>query len=139
MSHLARICAAIEPRGKGRPRFAGHAYTDAKTAAYEATLRDAAREAMGSQIPFDGPCTVTVFACFAVPPSWPEWKRAAALIGYHRPTTGFDVDNILKAALDPLRKIVFVDDKQVVSAHVVKSYAATASIDICVERIGACP
>jgi len=46
------------PRGKGRPRFGqGHAYTDAKTVAYERTVRDAALLAMRGVF-LEGPVAV---------------------------------------------------------------------------------
>jgi len=113
------------PKGKGRPRFVratGHAFTPAATRSYEAALRLAAQDVMGDRAPLSGPLRVIVAASFAIPRSWSKRKRLDALVGTLRPTVKPDLDNLLKC-LDALNGVVFDDDKQVVDATVLKTYA----------------
>ncbi|OXE37432.1 MAG: hypothetical protein CGW95_01595 [Phenylobacterium zucineum] len=57
-----------QPRGKGRPRFGrGRTYTDAKTLAYEQTVRTSAKSAIGPLGPFSGP--VAAFLTFRLCPA----------------------------------------------------------------------
>lgn len=128
-----RVTIVLEgvPVGKGRPRFgAGRTYTPAKTRAYEQALGYAARAAMGMQRPFEGPLKVSVIAGMPIPASWGSARRADAALGRIRPTGKPDGDNLLKAALDPLNKIVFDDDAQVVEATITKFYSAAPSLRI---------
>jgi len=125
---VVRIELGGEPIGKGRPRFSTHhgyvhAYTPAKTVQFEKRLKDAALAVMGRRRPFEGALSVFVMAVYPVRDSWPKWKRRDALAQRFRPTTRPDVDNILKV-LDALNSIVFVDDVQIVDAHIIKFYGA---------------
>jgi len=122
-----RVSFTVEgkPRGKGRPRFSkksGAAYTPAQTVAYERQIKSAAREAMGNCLPMDGPVAVAVRAVFAVPKSWPKWKRNAALNGEIPPTVKPDVDNAIKGVLDACNRTLWNDDVQVVEANITKEY-----------------
>src|SRR5215475_9432865 len=129
-----RVVVPGEPRGKGsvRSRIAtarsGHqfvaTYTDEQTRSYESILRSEAALAMRGRVPFNGPLRVLVCAFMSLPESWPEKKRNAALLGYHRPIVKPDWENIAKT-LDAFTGIVWVDDKQIVSGLVEKYYAAT--------------
>lgn len=141
------------PRGKGRPRtrvigeFAT-IYTDGKTRAYEAALKDAgiaAMEVMGLQ-PTDEALSVVICAYMPVPASWSAKKRAAALAGDIMPTTGIDLDNICKM-IDGLnyhppqfkgdrvkRPIIWRNDSQIVSLQAIKSYSAHPRLEITVWR-----
>jgi Holliday junction resolvase RusA-like endonuclease len=120
-----------EPIGKGRPRFRvatardgrtfGHAYTPAKTRAYERSLAMMGKVAMRGKAPLAGPLCVTVTAFMGVPASWSNKKRDAALSGAVRPSRP-DVDNIFKAGTDPLNGIIFGDDAQIAEARIIKLY-----------------
>ncbi len=137
---FCRITLAGPPRGKGRGRAFvgknGHAgvYTDAKTRSYEAQLRFAAEQAMGYLMPTVLPVRLTMSVFFDVPQSWSKRKRADALAGVLWPTVKPDADNTLKLT-DALNGIVWVDDKQVVLATVVKSYAERPGLVIEVDEI----
>lgn len=129
---MIRIRLAGCPRGKGRPRFmrsTGHAFTPAPTRSYESALRYAAQEAMQGRPPLDGALAVVVYARMPVPASWSLKKRISAFTGMLRPTTKPDVDNVLKT-VDSLNQVVWRDDKQVVDAHVIKSYSDTPELVI---------
>lgn len=118
------ITLSGEPVGKGRPRFArttGHAYTPARTRAFEAALKYAAQQVMCDAAPLDGPIIALVIAIFPIPASWSAKKRAAALACEIWPTVRPDWDNLAKM-LDALNGIVFRDDVIVVDGRVIKRY-----------------
>ena len=102
------IIVAGAPVPKGRPRMTrrGFAYTPAATRKYEARGRLAAQEAMGDRLPIQGPCRLELRVELAVPASWSQKRKAAALVGDIRPTTRPDIDNYLKAAMDSINSIV---------------------------------
>lgn len=121
------------PKGKGRPRFSfkgGHAYTPASTVAYERQIKTAARVAMDNRQPMAGPVSVRVRAVFPVAKSWTKARRQAALTGKIHPTTKPDLDNALKALLDGCNKTVWIDDVQVVDAHITKEYGERPHLHI---------
>jgi Holliday junction resolvase RusA-like endonuclease len=115
------------PVGKGRPRFSSQGgfvktYTPEKTASYESLVRMMAAQAMNGRVPVDFAVSVTVDAYFEVPASWSKKKREAAMAGQIFPF-GKDIDNIAKAVLDGMNSIVYVDDRQVVTALLTKRYS----------------
>jgi Holliday junction resolvase RusA-like endonuclease len=136
-----------EPIGKGRPRFRPvttkdgrsfvNAYTPARTRAYERALAMTAKVAMRGKPPILGPLAVTVTAFFAVPASWSNKKRDAALAGIVRPTGRPDYDNVIKS-LDALNTIVFADDAQIVQAKVAKVYDEQPRLRIEVAPLEVC-
>lgn len=138
MTPLITIRLSGEPKGKGRPRMtrAGHAFTPAATRSYEAALRYAAQEAMGSRIPLDGPLSVRIEALMPIPASWSRKRQAAALAGDVLPTGRPDVDNILKM-VDGLNGVVWTDDARIVSARIDKRYSDAPALIIHVALFGA--
>ena len=121
------------PVGKGRPKFARRgnfvqAYTPTKTKDYEALVQDAAKSAMGEKSPCSQAVQMNVEIYVTPPVSWSKKKRTAALEGVVRPTTKPDIDNVIKGIFDAINDIVFLDDKQVVSLSVMKSYAEQARV-----------
>lgn len=117
------------PQGKGRARAftkpgggIGH-YTPEKTRTYEGMIRSLAMDAMGSQLPIEGPVEMSLVIVMPIPKSWPNWKRELALQGKVMPTTKPDQDNCIKAAKDGMNGVVWVDDCQVVSTISAKVYA----------------
>ena len=129
-----------EPVGKGRPRARVQGgrivcYSPGRTRAWERTAAQAARAAMGDDLPFTGPVAVEVVAMLGIPPSWPQWKARAALEGHIAPTTRPDEDNIGKAAKDALNGIVYLDDAQIVRSATTKLYADEPAVKVTVRRI----
>lgn len=111
-----------KPRGKGRPRFGkGRTYTDAKTLAYERMVKTSAATAIGSLGPFSGPVAAFLTFRLCPPVSASKGRRARLLAGHEPIKATFDLDNLIKAVLDGLNGVAFVDDRQVVSlaAHLV--------------------
>jgi Holliday junction resolvase RusA-like endonuclease len=120
-----------EPQGKGRGRAttwsAGNKrriaiVTPEKTRTYETNLKYAAQQEMNGRAPYTGYIALTVHAFRSIPQSFSKKKHAAALAGVLRPDVKPDYDNIIKT-LDALNQVVWVDDKQVVDAHILKFYS----------------
>jgi Holliday junction resolvase RusA-like endonuclease len=141
------------PRGKGRPRtrvIGGFAtiFTDSQTRKYEDALKAAGIEAMAGKEPLDEAVSVVIYAYMPVPPSWSKKATAAALAGDISPTTGIDLDNIVKM-IDGLnyhpprfkgdrerRPIIWRNDSQIVSMQAVKLYSDFPRLEITVWRWG---
>lgn len=103
--------------------------TPTKTRVYEEALRWAARRAMGSRPPIEGPVKVEVLAVFAVPVSWSARDRAAALAGALRPQVKPDFDNIGKV-VDAFKGVVWKDDCAVVDGRVQKFYGTEPRLEV---------
>ena len=126
--------------GKGRPRFARQGtfvktYTDAKTLTYEKSIQTYAKKAMGSTSPLIGAVAAYLHIGIPIPPSYSKTRQKACIEGLERPTKKPDIDNIVKAVLDGMNGIVYLDDKQVVDLHLTKVYSETEGIDIMVKEI----
>ena len=115
-----------QPQGKGRPRFTrtGRAYTPDKTRQYEARIKAAAWAEMQkhSLEATQRPVHVDVIAFMDIPKSWSKKKRMEAEYGAITPTAGYDLDNIVKAALDGVQGVIFDDDRQVSSIKARKTF-----------------
>lgn len=126
--------------GKGRPRFARQGtfvktYTDAKTLTYEKLIQTYAKQAMGSTSPLIGAVAAYLHIGIPIPPSYSKTRQKACIEGLERPTKKPDIDNIVKAVLDGMNGIVYLDDKQVVDLHLTKVYSLKEGIDIMVKEI----
>lgn len=86
------------PIPKARPRVVnGHAYTPAKTVAWEQTIR------LHYQGPkFEGPISITMSF-------------------FRKNKTRCDYDNLAKAITDALNGVAFSDDSSIIEAHIYKS------------------
>lgn len=110
------------PKGKGRPRFVratGHTFTDAQTASYEAKVGTYARAA-GIQ-PISEPVGLIIHAVLPRPK---RLLRRADPDGEMWAPSRPDLDNLVKAILDGLNGIAWVDDAQVVEIVARKLFAA---------------
>ena len=122
-------------QAKARPRAtirAGRAtvYTPAKTASYESLVALAGQQAMAGRPPLAGPLSLQVTAVFPVPPSWPKAKREAARFHTSRP----DLDNLLKAVLDGLNAVAWLDDAQVCDTHMRKVYGPVPGVTVQISK-----
>lgn len=127
------ISVSGDPQGKGRARSfvrggtIGH-YTPKATRAYEDSIREVAMREMGNQPPLDQPVEFIMRAIFAVPASWSQRKRDAALVGDIKPGKKPDLDNIAKAFWDALNGVVYRDDSLIVKATFEKRYGPQALV-----------
>lgn len=128
-------------RGKGRPRFARNraTYTDPLTRAAENVMAWSAKQAMGSQAPFQGPIELDVVIWVCPPQKWTKaQKRAALTVGTAGLVTGRpDADNILKLAGDAMNGIVYEDDSQISDAHIRRRYRDKPGADILIKALAA--
>ncbi len=133
---LLRIIVPGKPTGKGRARFSratGRAYTPEQTARRENLIALAARDAMAGKKLLEDALAVRVDVFMQVPKSFSRDKKSKAYAGLLRPTSGSDVDNILKT-LDVLNGIVWVDDKQIVELCGYKYYSDTPRMEITIKN-----
>lgn len=134
-----------DPVGKARPRVSvrfghAHAYTPAKTAAYEKTVATYAKAAMIAQkfekVGKPAAVQLQIRAGFSVPKSWTKKKRAEALTGNLPHIVKPDADNLAKAILDALNEVIYADDSQVTVCHVEKVYADAPGVTVRVSTVG---
>ncbi len=102
------------PQGKGRPRFRRtpnfiQTYTDAKTKSYENAIRAGAGVAMGSARPLESPVSVDLYIRVPCPSSFSKRRQNECFEGRERPTKKPDIDNIIKAYLDGMNGIVYLE------------------------------
>lgn len=129
----------IVPTASGKQRaIIGH-YTPEKTRTWEGVARTLAMEAMRGRQPFAGPVRLALHITFAVPDSWPAWKRAMALNGEIEPTIKPDKDNIEKAVKDACNAVVWHDDCQVTAGVQLKKYGEHPGVRVCVMARNAYP
>jgi Holliday junction resolvase RusA-like endonuclease len=128
------------PQGKGRARafvrggLVGH-YTPEKTRTYEGMIRTAAMQELAAKPPFDEPVEFVLRAVFPVPPSWPQRKRLAAIVGKLQPGKKPDLDNIAKAWNDALNGVVYRDDSLICRMTLEKRYGPRALVVVTVKPV----
>lgn len=126
------IIIPMEPKPKGRPRFAnGHAYTPKETREYEDLVRLIARNAI--KAPQSGAIRMKVDFYLPMPK-----KLSKAKFGDSepRPTKKPDIDNLGKAVLDALNSGVgYEDDKQIVELTLRKFYSENPRTEITMEEL----
>ena len=124
-----------KPVGKGRPRASTRGgfvrmYTDAKTLDYEAAIASEAAAAMGDAQPFDTPMQLQVSCYYQIPKSWPNRIKQEAIDGDVFPKVKPDLDNVVKAVLDALNDVVYLDDAQVVNLVATKRYSTEPRVEV---------
>lgn len=134
MAEIVRFSVLGEPVGKGRPRFARvgdsvKTYTPRETQAYEERVRTAYR-AVGGQNLGDRALGVRIVAYNPIPASASKARRYSMAHGFEAPTKKPDCDNILKIICDALNRCAYDDDKQIVSALVIKKYAELPRVEV---------
>lgn len=134
---LASYTIMGQPVAKGRPRFdarSGRAHTPAKTERWETRAKRQIRLERGLVAPIEVPVVVEVFAFFAIPKSWPKWKRMEAQAGLLAHVQKPDADNVLKAAEDALNGVALKDDCFIVDSIVRKRYALDPRVEITIQE-----
>lgn len=126
-----------DPIAKARPKavsFGGHArvYTPARSKEFEYLVKLAAQEAMSGRAPLDEPVDVRIAYWLSIPKSFSMKKQRVALSGLLWPTGKPDLDNLVKATLDGMLKVVFRDDSLVCRLEISKHYAERPSTAVSV-------
>lgn len=126
------------PIAKARPRVtrAGITFTPKKTRDYEQSLAYAAGIKMGGKEPFDVPLKINIRFFFPIPKSFNKSKHKLAADKVLLPAKKPDIDNLIKAILDALNGIVWVDDALVCAVVAGKSYSENPRVFLKVEPIG---
>lgn len=111
-----------EIQGKARPRMTrtGHVYTPDKTVAYENRIRREYLEKCALP-PTDEPVTVWILMYCKPAQSLSKKKRVELM--KKAPMKKPDIDNVAKVVLDALNKVAWVDDKQVTSLRIFRTWA----------------
>ena len=127
-----------DPVPKGRPRFARRGtfvqtYTDSKTLEYETLVGFKARQAIGASEPLKGHLTVYLYLRYAVPVSYSKKRTEACLNGLEYPKR-VDLDNCYKSITDAMNGIVYVDDSQIVEAHILKCYSLEPGANVMIQE-----
>jgi Holliday junction resolvase RusA-like endonuclease len=127
------------PVPKGRPRFARRGkfvstYSPKTTVDYESKVSEAARQAMGSQEPLEGPVAAYIYITLPIPASYSKKRTQACLSGEERPTKKLDIDNVVKSLGDGMNGIVYLDDSQIVSLHATKVWGTIGMVEVLVKE-----
>jgi Holliday junction resolvase RusA-like endonuclease len=108
-------------------------YTDAKTIDYETHVAMKARQAIGASEPLEGALTVFLYLRYTIPVSYSKKRKEACLAGLEFPKR-IDIDNVYKSITDAMNGIVYLDDSQIVEAHIKKVYAEDAGANVMVQE-----
>jgi len=138
MSLVVTFTVDGDPVPKGRPRFARRGqfvqtYTDAKTIDYETHVAMKARQAIGATEPLKGALTVFLYLRYGVPTSYSKKRKEACLRGVEYPKK-VDLDNVYKSITDAMQGIVYLNDSQIVEAHITKVYHEIAGANVMVQE-----
>jgi Holliday junction resolvase RusA-like endonuclease len=127
------------PTPKGRPRFSTRgkfpvAYTPEKTKTYETEVGMMAKAAMGASEALEGALEAFIYVTFPVPASYSKKRTEACLNDTEKHTKRPDLDNVIKAVIDGMDKIVFNNDSQITSIHSTKVYGEVAKVEVMVRQ-----
>jgi Holliday junction resolvase RusA-like endonuclease len=127
------------PVAKGRPRFSTRgkfpvAYTPEKTKTYETEVGMMAKVAMGASEALEGALEAFIYVTFPIPTSYSKKRTEACLNDLEKHTKRPDLDNVIKAVIDGMDKIVFFNDSQITSIHATKVYGEVAKVEVVVRQ-----
>ena len=139
MSFMVTFKLDADPVGKQRARYARRGnfvqtYTPDKTRNYEALLKEAAIEAMGSSEPLETPVSLYLYIRVPIPKSFSKKKVQDCLNGSEQPMKKPDSSNVLKSVEDAMNGVVYMDDCQIINHHMTRVYSTLAGVDICIKE-----
>lgn len=143
VEQVQAVCLFVpgDPVPKARPRvgLGKRFYTPKGTSRYEASIAWEARQAMRGRPPLTCPLSVEIEVHLPAPKHWSIRKRKDALAGLLLPAVRPDLDNYVKALLDGLNGIAFVDDGQITELRARKRYSDLpgARITLATDKRGA--
>ena len=112
-----------EPVAKGRPKLSRYGtYTPKKTKEYEEHIKQEWRK-NGYKEPLTGAVMVDITFYRSIQKSSSKAAKTAKLTGKVKPTVKPDLDNYIKAVLDGLNGLAWVDDSQIVNISATKEYS----------------
>lgn len=119
---------------KVKAKWFASTHPDKRTEGEEAHIAQCAKE-VWKRPPVRNPFIVNVKFYFEVPPSWPKWKREAALAGKYYHVVRPDEDNLRKAVPDACEGIIWVNDSQIIGGYQMKYYAVESRTEVYVEML----
>jgi Holliday junction resolvase RusA-like endonuclease len=127
------------PVAKGRPRFSTRgkfpvAYTPEKTKTYESEVGMMAKAAMGASQALEGALEAFIYVTFPVPASYSKKRTEDCLNDTEKHTKRPDLDNVVKAVIDGMSEIVFLNDSQITSIHATKVYGEIPKVEVMVRQ-----
>ena len=139
MTFMVTFKVDVDPVGKQRARYARRGnfvqtYTPDKTRNYEALLKEAAIEAMGSSEPLETPVSLYLYIRVPIPKSFSKKKVQDCLNGSEQPMKKPDSSNVLKSVEDAMNGVVYKDDCQIINHHMTRVYSTLSGVDICVKE-----
>ena len=139
MTFMVTFKVDVDPVGKQRARYARRGnfvqtYTPDKTRNYEALLKEAAIEAMGSSEPLETPVSLYLYIRVPIPKSFSKKKVQDCLNGSEQPIKKPDSSNVLKSVEDAMNGVVYKDDCQIINHHMTRVYSTLSGVDICVKE-----
>ena len=139
MSFMVTFKVDGDPVGKQRARYAKRGnfvqtYTPDKTRNYEALIKEAAIQAMGSNEILETPVNLYLYIRAPIPKSLPKKRLEACLNGLEKPIKKPDASNVLKSVEDAMNGVVYKDDSQIVNIHVSKVYSSVSGVDVCIKE-----
>jgi len=139
MTMMITFKVDANPVGKQRARYARRGnfvqtYTPDKTRNYEALLKEAAIEAMGSSEPLETPVSLYLYIRVPIPKSFSKKRVQDCLNGSEQPMKKPDSSNVLKSVEDAMNGVVYIDDCQIINHHITRVYSTLAGVDICVKE-----
>lgn len=128
-----------KPFGKQRPKFSRRGrfittYTPHETVAYERKVRDSYRDKYGNY-KLRSPVKANITAYYKIPSGTSIVKRKKMLEKDILPQIKPDTDNIAKAILDPLNKLAYEDDAQVVKLNIEKYYSTEPKVIVEIKEV----
>jgi Holliday junction resolvase RusA-like endonuclease len=104
--------------------------TPKEMAAAQKAVATLCRFAMRTMPPLAGALRLEILCVYAIPPSWPKWKRQAAIDGKVWKVTVPDHDNLVKLISDALNGIAYADDGQIVKSSFGKRYGSPERTEV---------
>ena len=134
------ICMPGKPVPKGRPRAARiggfiHMYTPKTTQVFETACAAEAMASMQGREPMSGPIKIRMEIFVPIPASYRKADKEDCRSGRKLPTATADIDNIAKSVMDAFNGVVWLDDSQVVDAHLTKRFADEPCITATVTQL----
>ena len=121
---MTHIKFEIPPRPKGRPRFAnGHAFTPKLTNEHEKTIAE--EYLLKGLKKHLGAISVFITFNYRIPTSRFKGLKHGDICAEKA-----DIDSLVKAILDGLNGVAFLDDKQVYKIVAEKKWADSNSVDV---------
>lgn len=123
------------PFGKERHKLnkkTGGVYLPDRTKNYEACVAQLAKASMKGKSPMEGGVIVKINAYYPIPKNTSKKKRKLMEDKLIRPLVKPDGDNVAKAVLDGMNKVVYCDDNQVVTLITHKWYGSEPHVKVTV-------